>query len=420
MITLNQVRRNKNLFYKVSKIENDTVHCNFRNGPSGRFTNSSIKIKNSIFEKYELISKENTTEKVETHKEFSITPDVTKEFQIKLLKKENEKLRTKLLQHVSGHETIMSTVREILENNPLELDIPPLHFEADKDQEEIAVLHISDIHVGKITDSYDSSVAEIRMIELINRTIKITNMRRSAASIKEIRVYLGGDIIEGEEIFSHQPHIIDQSVYDQSIITGPKILLQCLVMLLANFTKVKIVCVAGNHGRNGHKKNASHPRTNWDNVCYSTTKLMLDSATPKEDKNRYEFIISDKFFAIDRVYDFQNLMVHGHEITGGFGGVPWYGVSKRAYGWIDSIGEPWDYLYFGHFHTYAGPIVLNHRIYMANGTTETDNDYARANLAAAGHPCQRLGFFNKKHGMISDNQIFLIDRNPKLIEGRMK
>jgi hypothetical protein len=58
-------------------------------------------------------------------------------------------------------------------------------------------------------------------------------------------------------------------------------------------------------------------------------------------------------------------------------------------------------------------MVLNHRILLANGTTESDNDYAQEQLAACGHPCQRLAFFNAKHGLIADHQVFLAERLPQ-------
>jgi hypothetical protein len=188
--------------------------------------------------------------------------------------------------------------------------------------------------------------------------------------------------------------------------------------LLEDFPKVKVCCVAGNHGRNGPKGGRSNPKTNWDLVCYNVLKLMLMGVEGtdhhKKISRRLEFeIAEDTFYVVDRVYDWGNLIVHGDQITGGFAGFPWYGAGKKAWGWIDAIPEPWDYLWFGHFHTYASA-VLNHRIFLANGTTESDNDYARARLAAAGLPCQRLVFFDKDHGLIADHQVFLTGENERL------
>jgi len=61
----------------------------------------------------------------------------------------------------------------------------------------------------------------------------------------------------------------------------------------------------------------------------------------------------------------------------------------------------------GHFHTYAGPVMLNQRTLLANGTVESHNEYAAAELAAGGFPCQRLTYFDETYGLISDHQLFL-------------
>jgi len=185
---------------------------------------------------------------------------------------------------------------------------------------------------------------------------------------------------------------------------------------LTGFEKVRICTVPGNHGRNGPRGTRAHPRTNWDRVIYETLGLMLlgpKDYPRKELAKRVEYKNSESFWYVDRVYDWGNLLVHGDQITGGFAGFPWYGTAKKAWGWIDAIPLPWDYLWFGHFHTYASA-VLNARTFLANGTTESDNDFAQANLAAMGFPCQRLTFFDAAHGLISDSQVFLGEKGSRL------
>jgi len=251
---------------------------------------------------------------------------------------------------------------------------------------------------------------------LIKKVNEITEIRRNGSKIDEIRVYLGGDIIEGEDIFPHQAHLIDNNLFTQAVKDGPAVIASCIIRLLETFQKVRVVCVPGNHGRNGPKSSRSHPKTNWDNVCYAVTKLIImgPGDSPRPDiVDRIEFIEPHEdhnWYAVDDVLGWGCLMVHGHEIKGGFAGYPWYGAGRRSAGWIDTIPDPWDYLYVGHFHTYAGPVMFNHRTMLANGTVESNNEYAAANMASCGYPCQRLNFFNKKYGLISDHQIFISDR----------
>ncbi len=336
--------------------------------------------------------------------------------EIRILKKQIADLKKRLIGTLTGERIIVRAVEQSY-SDPPELIIPRApKFDKSKKPEEIAVLHISDVHFGKTTHNYDSATATERIHDLIKKTIKITDIRRSTAKINEIRVYLGGDLVEGEEIFPTQAHHIDESVFDQAVKTAPSVISSAILSLMEHFNKVKVVCVPGNHGRNGPKSTRAHPRTNWDNIAYAVIKLMIMGPIGNERpgmKERVEFVDAYDdpkagWFAVDRVFDWGNLIVHGHEIRGGFAGFPWYGTAKKAWGWIDTIPHPWDYLWFGHFHTYASA-VLNHRTFLANGTTESGNEYAAANMAAAGFPCQRLCFFNRAHGIIADHQVFLTD-----------
>lgn len=285
-----------------------------------------------------------------------------------------------------------------------------------KGREEIAVLHVSDTQIGKATESYSSQVAVARLELLTRKALRIVNERRKTARVRDLRIYLGGDIVEGENIFPGQAHLIDDSVFDQACRTAPCAIAALIWNLARQFDTTTVQSVYGNHGRPGSKSAGSHPRTNWDRVSYESARLMLlgsDEMPNKAARKRITFNIADSFYAVDRVFDWGNLVVHGHQIRGGFAGFPWYGAGKKTWGWADSIPEPWDYLWFGHFHTYASA-VLNHRIFLANGTTESDNDYALEELAAAGHPCQRLAFFTAEHGLTADYQVFLTDAGKRI------
>lgn len=420
----NEVRKDDSVYYKVVKINRNQVICHPRNGPSGRWSSKTVSFTPKEFSKLDLVKRNGNSSKIteslkpiENNKKLAYEQvtsiDWSKELadseNLKILAKANKELRKKLHRQMSGEKMLTDALEEFLRAQSFEMDLPETPSFQNKGEKEVAVLHISDTQIGKVTSTYDKHVAEQRLINLIQKTVKITNMRRSAATIDEIRVYLGGDMVEGEEIFPHQAHEIEESVYDQAMYTTPMILAKCVLMLLENFKKVKVVCVPGNHGRNGSRGTRSHPRTNWDNVCYRTTKLLLLGEKEKI-QDRLEWDDNEEWYAVDHVFDWGNLIVHGDQIRGGFAGFPWYGTAKKAWGWIDSIPLPWDYLWFGHFHTYAGPVTLNRRTFLANGTTESDNSYAQAQLAAAGYPCQRLTFFNASHGLIADHQIFLTNK----------
>lgn len=339
------------------------------------------------------------------------------------LKREINRLQRCLVDSSTKNKLIVEAVREVYIDPPnFILPSRPAPDRRNKrfhDNREIAVLHISDVHVGKRTKSYNSTVANDRMGILVDKTIEITDTRRSFAKIDEIHIYLGGDVIEGEMIFSHQPHLIDSNVLEQALKTAPEICANAIFRLSESFSKLKVCAVPGNHGRNGGKHTTAHPKTNWDTVCYETIKTMVNGTEkfPHGDlPARIEWDLPmDRdvdWYTVDRVFDWGNMIIHGHEITGGFAGYPWYGVGKKASGWKDAIEYSWDYLYLGHFHTVASA-ELQHRFMLANGKFDSDDQHALANFGSAGCPSQRLAFYSEEHGLISDSSIFLDKRVPQ-------
>jgi len=321
--------------------------------------------------------------------------------------------RRRNARHALATEVIVTAVDEALTRDPPRYKaqaFKPRKRGGVKLPEEIAVLQISDTQIGKVTADYNSDIAEERISKLVERVIRITDVRRAGATINEIHVALDGDMVEGEAIFAHQAHTIDQSVFDQAINRGPRIFVDVILTLLKHFERVKVFGICGNHGRNGPRNGGANPRTNWDRVLYSTTRHILKgcAAAPRQDANlnRLEFVVPDTFYYVDRIFGWGALHVHGHQINGGGAGFPISGTTKKAFGWIDSIPTPWDYMYFGHFHTYTSG-TLNHRVWFCNGTTESANTFAQEQLAATGDPVQRLQFYDETHGMIADYPIYL-------------
>ncbi len=320
---------------------------------------------------------------------------------VKLLKNEVRSLNQRLNKRIAIEQLVVQAVKETF-SSPPKFKFPKLPKTKKKGRVEIPALHISDTQIGKITDHYDTDIAKERIGKLSEKVAHIVDIHRSYADINEMRIWLGGDIVEGENIFPHQAHLIDSSVFDQAVKNAPRMLADLIVHQASRVDKVKVKCVVGNHGRPGGKYTPAHPRTNWDRVCYETLKLMLEPY-----RDRIEVCIAEPFWAVDYVWDWGNLIVHGDQISGGGGGFPSASTAKKAVHWARAHQIPaFDNLWFGHFHTYTSGTVNDIRFF-ANGTTESDNDFALEKMAAAGHPCQRLAFFDQDYGVICDYPVFL-------------
>ena len=356
---------------------------------------------------------------------------------IELLQREIKSLKRKL-QHGEGVENLVQRCVAQHYRRPAELMMPPKPTSVGKGTEQIAVAHLSDTQMGKRTASYDSVIGAQRCHLFAKRVVEITQVKRAGSTIKELRLYLGGDMVEGEYgNYPSQPYDIDSSVIEQAMRTCPDIFEGMIYYFLRYFDSVKVIGVPGNHGRGASRHQTRHNLTNWDRVCYLVlrdrilgsefkakekcecgSKRLWRNCCGKEVRKRVTFDIAEEFWCLDRVWDWGNLVVHGDQIRG-WAGIPYYGVQKKTHGWADAMPKDWDNLLFGHFHTYAAG-TINYRRWFCNGTTESANSYALEELAAAGPPSQRLLFMTEKHGIISDHQIFLEDDRAPIMQRKFK
>lgn len=318
--------------------------------------------------------------------------------QARPLLQENQRLRRKLRAGEGAAEVIAEILSGLMQNRPTKIVVPQpqvLRARSKPEEECVGVAHLADIHMGKITPSYDSKIAADRIREYGRKVTKCLKVHHASADIQDLRVYITGDVIEGEQIFAHQAHLIDSSVFQQACFDAPEVLAEVIAGWASVFKTVKVCCVPGNHGRVGPKGTNSNPQSNWDRVCYRAMEMLLKPVTNVTLK------VAKTFYIVDDVLGTGNLLVHGHEVRGGFAGIPFYGISRKASGWIDAIPETWQNLFLSHFHT---PISgrFNGRWWFVNGSMESDNEYSQSELASAGKPCQRLLIFNKRHGPVVD------------------
>jgi hypothetical protein len=332
--------------------------------------------------------------------------------EIKDLQRRITQLTEQLKKYRSGTRVIEDTLQAIFEVPP-EITVPTAPRRSKKPNIETAVLHVADTQFGKETSSYNMEVARKRLMVLASKVVAITETRRAFASIDTLHLYLGGDLVEGEDIFPHQAHLIDRPLLEQAVDEGPSIFVSMILYLLEHFRQIKVFSIWGNHGRVSKR---AHPHTNWDTICAKVIKgiLLGSSDNPRRElKDRLTIDIADKdFYIVDTLPGgWGNLLVHGHQIKG-YSTFPFYQAGVKVARWADIIDTPWDYLFFGHFHTF-GSLVINYRLWLANGSIETDNDYAREHIGSQNHPCQRLSFFSESQGLISDHQVFVEPRIPQ-------
>jgi hypothetical protein len=290
------------------------------------------------------------------------------------------------------------------------LHIPPVPkpvHDGGKRTAEVAVCVLADWQLGKKTPTYSTEACEKRIEAYAEKVLGLAAIQRAHHPVREARVYLLGDLVEGELIFPGQAHRIDASLFRQVVTDGPRILAGLLRRLASDFEKVHVVGVIGNHGRLGGRSAGDyHPETNADAMMYEITRLVV-AGEPRISWAPNVVEGERRWYAVDRIGDKGFLLFHGDQVKGGMLGFPWYGFGKKILGWANGgIPEPFDYAVSGHFHTPVRGLYGRVR-HWGSGSTESDNTYAQEFFSATGQPSQWLLFAHPRHGVTAEFEVHL-------------
>jgi len=281
------------------------------------------------------------------------------------LLRDNEKQRISRAELVEAVYRAAETAFSALDVKPVKPPRPDLR----SGTPEIAICVLSDWQLGKATASYSSEVCRKRIDLYAQKVRKITEMRRSDHPVPECRIYVLGDMLEGEMIFPGQGWRVDASLFRQLCVDGPDILGGFIRQMLAYFERVRVVAVPGNHGRvGGRAGKESHPETNADLMLYEIVRRELRSEPRIEWGEQAARV--EEFFS-----------------------------ERTSY-------RPFHYAFAGHFHT-ENKMAVNGVKFWASPSTESGNEYAASELASASEPGQLLLFAHPRRGIVAESCITL-------------
>lgn len=231
------------------------------------------------------------------------------------------------------------------------------------------------------------------------------NVRDYASShrIEELIIPLGGDHVEGDEIFAGQSWQLEIPPPEQVWQLACK--MEDALRTIIHFAKeelgvpkVAIYGVDDNHGKVGGRKAGARPaRYSWN---WLFLKILRDKlrAEPID-----QFEIEPAGSLLFACADFVFLQVHGHEIKS-WGGIPFYGLTKYDGRAMRLHRQIYDYCLMGHFHQPAE---------IPNGSGEfiISGDWVGANnlsgaITAASRPMQRVIYVARKWGIESAARIW--------------
>lgn len=322
---------------------------------------------------------------------------------------ENRRLQAKVKKLENRQEELYDATLKSVKDAVTLIDLPKVQApkrDARKKAGETACVVLGDWQLGKTSTTYSTETCARRIALMAAKVTELTEIQRADHPVKDVHVWLIGDMVEGELIFPGQEHEIELSLFEQVLLHGPEILGSFLRSMLGTFESVTVSWCLGNHGRiGGRQSRQMRPRNNSDRMVYAVTKMLLQGESRlkwQEDPFTYE-----TWYMIDKVGETRFLLFHGDQIRGGFAGFPWYGTAKKVQSWAaGAVKEPFDHAVHGHFHQQA-MFTLNDIVVYVNGTLESGNVYAQEQLGSMGRPSQRLLFVHPRNGVSADYTVWL-------------
>ena len=272
-----------------------------------------------------------------------------------------------------------------------------------KGKAEVAICLLADWQWGKVTPDYSSDVAAERVARYGEKVAKLVELQRSHHPVNEARIYLLGDLLEGEEIFPGQAHRIDASLYVQ-LFSAAEALAALVRRIAAVVPKVRVLGTIGNHGAiGGPIRRSYHPETNADAMLLNVARMLV-----KDPRIEWpETLVAGEraWYATDDVLGKRWFLFHGDQVKSASFGIPWYGFAKRLLGWATSV-TPFDYAASGHWHVPVREQV-NAITHWGAGSTESSNTFAQEFLASGGQRPSQWLLFQGPEGVTAEYVVYL-------------
>lgn len=323
------------------------------------------------------------------------------------LRAANQRLLRQLDKAKASKEELVEAVYRAALDASSALAIPPVPrppTDRRKASPEVAICLMADWQAGKVTPEYNSDVTRERVERYAEKVVKLIELQRTHHPVQEARIYLLGDLLEGEEIFPGQSHRIDASLYVQLFDTAA-ILANAVRRIAATVPKVKVVGAIGNHGAlGGPIRRSYHPETNADAMLYNVARMQLRDE-PRVDWAE-TFVAGERaWYATDEVLGKRWFLAHMDQVKSASFGIPWYGFQKRLLGWATSV-TPFDYAVGGHWHQ-SVRFNVNAITYWGAGSIESANTYAQEWLASGGQRPSQWLIFQGEDGVTAEYCVYV-------------
>lgn len=244
---------------------------------------------------------------------------------LKLLKdvartKRNNSLTAKqnrvILDALNEQQDVLEQVREAVRGlGKMKIARPakPASKSATKTDVTVEVL-VSDVHIGKKTPEFNLEVCRQRLRLYTQVVVQEIARKKAHYNVERIVLALLGDIIENATMHGVESARGCEFGNAEQVRFAIELLMAEVVVPLAQLgIPMDVVCVGGNHDRDGEDKTYHHPSQNalsW--IIYQTLKMLCEQAKLKHVTWR----IADGVYVVLDIYGDAILYEHGDHVKG--------------------------------------------------------------------------------------------------------
>ena len=332
-----------------------------------------------------------------------------KDAEIRALKKENKKLKEHLIRQEELVDRIVAQstqplpkptfkVRSAKRDKPTRDILLPI-FDAQYGQRVLPKDTVSG--VGR----FDSGVFKERLELYVEKVCQTMQDYAAGHQIENIVFALGGDMVEGDEIYRGMEWHLELHPAEQLI--GIRDLLAYAIDEIMSAgaelgaKQASVLCTPGNHGKVGGKKAGDRPPDySWDYIAFRLLQERLANHPIRtfaiEAAGACYFDVRGNLFG----------MIHGDEVKG-WGGIPYYGITRHDAKMVRTANVIPDFVLAGHHHQPAS-ISVGYGEWLLSGNWVGGNSLSR--FVGSNTPSQWCYGISEKWGVCDRFLIYLDEK----------
>lgn len=273
-------------------------------------------------------------------------------------------------------------------------------------------LLITDTHFDEVVrpeevdglNAYNREIGELRLRATFDGTIKLARHYLSGVTYDGVCLMLGGDIFSG--LIHEELKESNETEIMASVVHWIEPLEAGINLLAAEFGKVHVVGVPGNHGRNTRKPRFKGRAT--DNFDWLLYKLIERDYAKREDVTVQ---VGNAMDAQVQVYGTRYLLTHGDQFRGGSGisgaMAPLLLGAHRKTRRATAAGQPYDVMVMGHWHQEC---LLPSQGLMVGPCLKGYDEFAYGCNFPPSPPAQALWITTPEHGVTWKTPVYVMDR----------